>query len=135
MKTTRTPLKNTLRQIAPNVAIHTCWSLDPDSSGEWNEMTQPGNCFEGESREDWTPWQAEIKVIAVVDSEQVTCSVYMGGIWEKEGDEPRFSNPEISGYKNQMTREALQDLTKLVGPEQADRLNLSAAISECESQA
>lgn len=135
MKTTHTPLKNILRRIAPNVAVHTCWSIDPDCEREFREMAQPGRCFDGESRDDWTPWEAEIKVIAIVDSEQVTCSSHMGGIWEKEGDEPQVSNPQVSGYENQMTVAALQNLAKLVGQEQADRLNIPEAIAECDRQA
>lgn len=35
---------------------------------------------------------------------------YLGGTWERYGDDPRKSNPEISGYFPRMAREALSTL-------------------------
>jgi hypothetical protein len=34
----------------------------------------------------------------------------LGGPWEKAGDLPEESNPDISGYEPDMTREALEEL-------------------------
>ncbi len=109
------------------------WSRDPDSEREWKELSKPGNCFDGEKRKDWTPWQSEIEALAIVGFEQVKGHAYLGGTWEKAGDKPHESNPEISGYENQMTIEALEELQKLVGKEEADRLKIHEALAECKS--
>lgn len=70
--------------------------------------------MEDENPEDWQAWQSEIEVSAIKNGELVTTSAYIGGTWEKAGDRPEESNPDISGYEPQMTQEALEELAKLV---------------------
>lgn len=106
----QTELQKTLAKIAPNIFIQTIWDDDPDAWSEWRELSKPGNCFEGESREDWQSWQSEIRAACICDGRKITGSAYLGGTWEKAGDNPALSNPEISGYERQMTEEALEEL-------------------------
>lgn len=106
----QTQLQKELAKIAPNICIETIWTEDPDSWIEWRELSQPGNCFDGEDRDDWQSWQSEIRAACICDG--ITCagSAYLGGTWEKAGDNPAVSNPDISGHERQMTEEALEEL-------------------------
>lgn len=106
----KTELQKELAKIAPNIHIQTIWEHDPDAWSEWRELSKPGNCFENESRDDWQPWQSEVRATVICDGEEVTGSAYLGCTWEKAGDDPSVSNPDISGYEPQMTEEALQEL-------------------------
>lgn len=106
----QTELQKDLAKIAPNISIRTIWEEDPDSWSEWRDLSKPGNCFENESRDDWQPWQSEIRATAICDGREISGSAYLGSTWEKAGDNPAVSNPEISGYERQMTEEALREL-------------------------
>lgn len=104
----KTPLQSRLTTIAPSISIVTLWEHDPDA--QFSELTAPGCAFENEDPDDWTAWQSEIRATAIIGGEEITGSAYLGGTWEKYGDNPAVSNPEISGYENQMTQEALTEL-------------------------
>ena len=104
---THTELIEALRLAAPSVSITTEWEHDDDSAGEWSELSRPGECFDGEDRDDWTCWQSTVTARAIVNGEVIEGNAYLGGTWEKYGDDPRKSNPDISGYFPQMAREAL----------------------------
>ena len=120
----KTPLQKSLAPIAPSVSIRTIWEHDPDA--RFSELTAPGCAFEHESPEDWTAWQSEIRCVAIVAGEEITGSAYMGGTWERAGDDPSVSNPEISGYEIGMTVESLIELRDALPPESA---SLCAEIS------
>jgi len=130
----RTKLQTELAEISPLIRIRTIWEADPDAKREWKELSKPGNCFEGEERKNWKSWQSEVEALAIVDFEQVKASAYLAGTWEKAGDKPHLSNPDISGYENQMTVEALEGLLKAVGKGEAIRLGIPQALAYCEAQ-
>jgi len=130
-KYTRTKLQDALYSVAPLIRIRTIWEKDMDSAREWSELTKKGNCFEGEKRQDWTCWQSEIEALVIVDFEQVKASAYLGGTWERKGDHPAVSNPDISGYELQMTVEALEEIEKLVSKSDTLRLSIAQAIAAC----
>lgn len=106
----QTQLQKELAKIAPNICIETIWTEDPDSWSEWRELSKPGNCFDGEDRDDWQPWQSQIRATCICNGRTCVGSDYLGGTWEKSGDNPAVSNPEISGYERQMTEGALREL-------------------------
>lgn len=94
-----------LAKAAPFIAVETIWSHD--DSARWD--------FEDPSmqEDDYQAWQSEVKVSAIVAGQMVSGSAYLGGTWEKFGDNPRESNPDISGYFPQMLDEALEELANL----------------------
>jgi len=102
----KTKLQQTLAKIAPSLNIETDWSHDLDCS----DIRKECDGFDDENPEDWQAWKSEIKVSAIVEGEIVTASAYLGGTWEKAGDLPEETNPDISGYEPQMTVEALEGL-------------------------
>lgn len=104
----KTNLQKHLATLAPSVSIVTLWEHDPDS--RFSELAAPGCAFENEDPEDWEAWQSEVRASAIVSGETLTGSAYLGGTWERYGDDPAVTNPEISGYELQMTVEALEDL-------------------------
>ena len=102
----KTKLQKHLATIAPSLSIQTIWGPDQDSgpiSGECDG-------FDPSEDYDWQAWQSEIRATAIIGGEEITGSAYLGGTFEKAGDSPEYSNPEISGYENQMTQEALNEL-------------------------
>lgn len=121
----KTELQQTLAKIAPYIAIRTLWEPDPDL----RDIRKDCDGFEDEDPDDWQAWQSEIRASAIVDGEEISGSAYLGGTWERAGDLPEYSNPEISGYEPQMTEEALEDLARLIsGYEPAIRGQIDAAI-------
>lgn len=87
-----------------------------------------------ENPEDWQAWQSEVRASAICDGEEVTGSAYLGGTWEKTGNVPEESNPEISGYEPQMTAEALEELQKLLpASEETLHAQISAALAHISS--
>lgn len=123
-------LQKRLAALAPSICIRTLWEPDPDS--DFDELTAPGCCFENEAPEDWEAWQSEVRATAILEGEEVTGSAYLGGTWEKSGGVPAESNPEISGYENQMTQDALCSLAAGL-PESAVAVHaeITAALAEC----
>lgn len=92
-----------LAKVAPSIAIETIWERDTHARWDADDSLDP---------DDFTAWQSEVKVSAIIGGKMVSGSEYLGGTWEKYGDKPGESNPEISGYLPQMIQEALNDLLK-----------------------
>jgi len=129
----KTALQLALARVAPSVSIVTLWEHDPVA--RFSKLTGPGCCFENEDPDDWTPWQSEIRATAILEGEEITGSDYLGGTWEKAGDNPAESNPEISGYENQMTVDALCELMDQIRPipNHPLRVEIQTAIDLCQS--
>ena len=106
----KTTLQKSLAKIAPSISIRTIWQHDQDL----RDIRQDCCGMDDENPEDWQAWRSEIQATAIVKGEEVTASTHLGGTWEKAGDLPEYSNPDISGYENQMTWEALEELATLV---------------------
>jgi hypothetical protein len=104
----KTQLQKKLALVAPDINIETLWEHDSDCRFEDEDG------LEGENPNDWQCWQSEVKASIIVGGQLVTGSAYLGGTWEKYEDHPSKSNPDISGYENQMTEEALGELSKAV---------------------
>lgn len=125
----KTELQKELAKIAPSVSIVTIWEHDPGHT----DIRTDCDGFDNEDPEDWQAWQSEIKALAIVNGEEITGSAYLGGTWGKAGDTPEMSNPTISGYENQMTVEALEELG-----EQTTELEISNqvinAIRHCKAK-
>lgn len=122
METKERTVADTLAALAihaPGLAFKTIWEHDDDCESDWRMMREPGNCFEGEDRDDWQPWQSEVQVSAIVAGELLTGSGYFGGTWEKYGDNPAESNPNISGYWWDKASEALDELEKVLPQDSA----------------
>lgn len=135
----KTPLQKQLAGIAPSISIEIIWEHDPDCEREFRELSRnPGDCFYGEDRDDWQPWQSEVRATAIVGGEELTGSDYLGATWEKFGDDPRVSNPDISGYEDQMTVAALEELIGKLpdGDHHAEALSdqICDAISHVKAQ-
>lgn len=126
----KTELQKALAKVAPSIRIRTIWEHD----NEHSDIRKDCDGFDDEDPEDWQAWQSNIQVVAIVDGEEIEGNAYLGGIWEKAGDVPEESNPEISGYENQMTVEALEELAGLTS---GDKLSeqIAAAIAHCEREA
>lgn len=110
MKTDHKSILAALATVAPSIAFRTEWTPDPDCRFDEHGMTAPGGCFHGEDPDDWRCWQSEVTATAIVGGEMLTGSAYLGGTWERYGDNPAESNPDISGYLLQMLEEALDEL-------------------------
>jgi hypothetical protein len=109
-----------LCQVAPSIEIQVLWSHDPDL----HDITKDCDMPDDTDPDDWQAWQSEVQASAIVAGKTVSGSAYLGGTWEKFGDHPSKSNPEISGYLPSMVDEALRDLLSLL-PAQ------SVAACEC----
>jgi len=127
--TMKTELQKSLAVISGMISIDTFWEHDPNARFHSYGMTDEGGCFHGEDEDDWTAWQSEVKATAIVNGEIFSGSAYLGGTWELSGGSPRLNNPTISGYENQMTKEALSDLLEQVSgarhPELASQIGLA----------
>jgi len=128
----KTPLQQKLTRIAPSVAIETVWEHDLDE--RWNDPTN-ADWTRGENRDDWQAWQSEVRAAAIHQGRILDGHAYLGGTWEKFGDNPAESNPNISGYENQMTQEALKDLAAQLPEKQDLQYQIARAIKECELEA
>jgi hypothetical protein len=113
-----------LAQLAPSISIETIWEHDMDC----RDITKDCDMPEGTDPADWQAWQSEVKASAVVNGRHVSGNAYLGGTWEKYGDDPAQSNPEISGYLPQMIQEALQNLRPSLSP--AMQAECDAALAE-----
>lgn len=120
----KTKLQKQLAKIAPQISIATHWSLDLDPRGGYDESEEG----------DWQAWQSNVCCTAIVNGDEIEGNAYLGSTWETAGDNPETSNPEISGYENQMTVEALEEMAG----QTTDLLicnQVIAAIRHCEAQA
>lgn len=106
----KTELQKALSKIAPSICIQTLWEHDHDHS----DIRKDCDGFDDENPDDWQAWQSEVRASAIGDGEEISGSAYLGGTWERAGDIPEESNPEISGYERQMTAEALEELSKVL---------------------
>lgn len=113
----KTELQKHLATLAPQISIHTLWETDSDAWNEWEGLSKAGNCMEGESPADWCAWQSSITASAVSLGELHIGTAYLGGTWEEVGDDPRQTNPEISGYELQMTEEAINEMAEQITDE------------------
>lgn len=95
-----------LAKLAPSVCIQTFWEHDTCLYDITKDCDMPADT----DPNDWQAWQSEVRASAIVNGETVSGSAYLGGTWEKYGDNPAKSNPEISGYLPQMIEEALREL-------------------------
>lgn len=102
----RTKLQLALAKVAPHISIRTIWEHDPECYDITKECDMPPDTDPA----DWQAWQSEVRATCIQEGEEVTGSAYLGGTWEKSGDIPEESNPTISGYEPDMTKEALQEL-------------------------
>lgn len=106
----KTQLQKTLQTLAPSIHIQTLWEHDPDAG----PISRNCDGFTPGEDDDWQAWQSEIRATAIIDGEEITGSAYLGGTFEKAGDLPEYSNPDVSGYEPQMTEEALTELREQI---------------------
>ena len=92
-----------LATIAPMVAIEVEWSEDTDARWE-------GSWTKGEDRNGWKAWQSDVKATVIQNGKILTGTGSLGGTWEKFGEHPSDTNPDISGYFPQKLLEALQEI-------------------------
>ena len=102
----KSPLQNTLKTLAPSINIATHWSLDEyaDRMSDACEGEDPAN------DDDWTAWQSEVRATAVLAGDMIQGTDYLHGTYERIGDDPSISNPEISGYESDMVVNAVTEL-------------------------
>ena len=122
----KTELQKHLQTIAPSISIRTIWEPDQDRI----DIRQDCDGFEDEDPEDWQAWQSEVRATAIINGEEVSCSDYLGGTWERAGEDPATSNPTISGYEPDMTQEALRELLAFAPSLEVE---ISAAIKYIKS--
>lgn len=93
-----------LARIAPCIAVETIWTHDPDAKWDFDDPNM--------DEDDYEAWQSEVKATIISQGQLVSGSAYLGGTWEKFGDFPWKTNPDISGYFPQMLDEALEELAR-----------------------
>jgi len=128
----KTELQKALANIAPSICIRTIWEHDQDCRDIRKDVCD----LEDEDPEDWQAWQSNVKAVAIVNGEEIEGNAYLGGTWEKAGDVPEESNPEISGYENQMTVEALEELLTIFSPavHRSLAVQIEDAVEYCKSK-
>lgn len=129
----KTQLQKELAKIAPSIAIRTIWEHDCDMT----DIRDDCDGMDDEDPEDWQAWQSNVQCTAIVNGDEIEGNAYLGGTWEKAGDLPEYSNPEISGYESQMTIEALEELLTIFSPAVHRSLagEIERAIAYCNEQA
>lgn len=110
----KTKLQIHLADMAPTLVFETIWQHD--------EEIHPDMASQA--------WQAEVRVSAIHEGNFVTGSAYLGGVWEKRGDNPAESNPDISGYEADMTLEALSKLYKQLPTQRILKFQVETAVAE-----
>jgi len=127
-----TNLQKALATVAPSISIQTIWTEDESPD---NSIFSKGCGLYGEDPDDWACWESAIEATIIHNGEMVTGSAYMGGTWEKYGNNPTKTNPDISGYEPQMVEEALEELKALFGvPPKEIETALSFLNSYSESE-
>lgn len=104
----KTALQKSLAAVAPSISIKTLWKPDEFCG----PISQECDGFNPCDDHKWMAWQSEIRATAIQAGEEISGSAYLGGTFELYGDDPAKSNPTISGYEGDMTREALTELRK-----------------------
>jgi hypothetical protein len=121
----KTELQKQLAKISPSICIQTLWEHDHDC----RDIRKDCDGFDDEDPDDWQAWQSEVRATCIHEGEEITGSAYLGGTWEKAGDHPEASNPEISGYEHQMTVEALEELAKGLPADSSAQAEIQAALA------
>ena len=106
----KSPLQKQLAALFPSICIRTIWEHDTDTHPD---IRKDCDGFEDEDPDEWQAWRSEVRVSVIAGGEEISASEYMGGTWEKWDAIPAESNPDISGYEMQMTRDALAALLEL----------------------
>ena len=102
----KSPLHTTLQTLAPSICIETHWSIDEfaDRMSDACDGEDPAN------DDDWTAWLSEVRATAVLAGDMIQGTDYLGGTYERIGDDPAITNPEISGYESDMVVNAVTEL-------------------------
>lgn len=95
--------------VAPFVCVCTIWTHD-ECSGP---ISKECDGFTSDEDDDWTAWNSEVRASLIQDGEMISVSDFLGGTFEKAGDDPAQSNPDISGYFSDMLFSALTGLRAL----------------------
>jgi hypothetical protein len=127
----KTKLQIALAAIAPSIAIKTLWRHDNDSG----PVSKECDGFSEDENDDWHAWQSEVRASAIIAGETISGNDYVGGIFEKAGDNPAVSNPDISGYENGMTQEALLSLAAGVPDDHPVQAEIARALKHCKTAA
>ena len=91
-----------LAKIAPSVSFKTTWEPDQDAKWDVEDPSLDANDFQA--------WQSDVCASVIAGGKLHEGHAYLGGTWEKFGDDPAKSNPDISGYLLQMLDEAAEEL-------------------------
>jgi hypothetical protein len=124
----KTKLLDLLKTVAPQIAMSIAWEVEtnPDIS-----IFARGQGLDGEDPDGWTCWQSTVTASAIAGGVMLEANAYLGGTWERYGDDPAEVNPEISGYLPQMAKEALTELALRLEtsgtPDEPHRATLAAA--------
>ena len=102
----KSPLHTTLQTLAPSINIATHWSLDEFA----DRMSDACDGFDPAENDNWTAWLSEVRATAVLAGDMIQGTDYIGGTYERIGDDPSISNPEISGYESGMVYTAVTEL-------------------------
>jgi hypothetical protein len=111
----KTELQTALVAFIPTVAVKTVWYRGWLSSEGAQE------------------WDAEVQVSTIVNGDIYTGSAYLGGVMEQAGDDPKISNPTISGYEIGLTHDALTELSDKLPKCVVVQLDIAAAIEYLSS--
>lgn len=118
-----------LAKVAPYISISTLWEHDIVCG----PISKDCDGFTPDQDDDWQAWRSNICCTAIVEGHEFEGNAYLGGTWEKVGDLPEVSNPDISGYEAQMTVEALEELYSKTEDETIQK-QVDAAIELCKDQ-
>lgn len=121
----KSELQKRLAAIAPSILVETIWEIDDDCGPISEECCG----FSPDDDDDWTAWQSETRASTIIDGELVSGSDYLGGTFERAGDDPQASNPTISGYEDQKTVEALRELRRQVPAGHPALVEIDAALA------
>lgn len=101
-----------IREIAPSFCVEINWDHDPYATWDRSssDVGYAGNALCDEDPDDWQVWTTEVSVFCIHRGEKIEESEYMGGTWEREGDNPEITNPTISGYKSGLMKECFYRL-------------------------
>ena len=122
-----------LKQIAPEVVFSSVWSYDeihrricPSS-----DIFDKGGALENEDPNDWQSWQATVSAQTIHKGAVLVEETFLGGIWEKFGDNPHETNSDVSGYLPQMLKEVSESLASQLGSGHVSQLlqNASAYLA------
>jgi hypothetical protein len=116
----KTQLQKKLAKIAPSVCIKTVWSHDLSMHPD---IRKDCDGFDDEDPDNWQCWRSEVIATTIQCGEAVSGSSHLGGTWQKAEDLPWITNPDISGYEAQMTKEALDNLLETVSIIKGDTRN------------